>query len=355
MFLRVFERRVPFFETYKLQAALLNRKKFVAPLFAVRFPTVFTLARRNWPSARPSHLSLKPESRKGETREAGPQNPAEKTGFLVFCVFCFSGKGFFPDFVSGVRPRLDSPPPTSLPYKPRSPSSPCLFLLLFLFLFFRFRLRFFPYLLFLGYGLGWIPPYKLYGAVTGGFLLVSQQNTATLRLEKNGSGWVWLKMKRSEGQNAGFGPCFHLPRFHFGTVFFSHSRLLIAPNPLFVFVFCLSRHYLIQSLWMSSDKDSTGQVGSSPLGNTTDVQDFLQNRKKKKQQGGRFGLGELENFLGMAWVLQIGDPSQLAGVLLFGFPPAQNSLPEFLGLSHFLAEPLQQTTCLGPPALGDPF
>ena len=23
--------------------------------------------------------------------------------------------------------------------------------------------------------------------------------------------WVWLKIKRSEGQTAGFGPCFHLP------------------------------------------------------------------------------------------------------------------------------------------------
>ena len=29
--------------------------------------------------------------------------------------------------------------------------------------------------------------------------------------------WVWLKIKRSEGQTAGFCLCFHLPGFHFGT------------------------------------------------------------------------------------------------------------------------------------------
>ena len=34
--------------------------------------------------------------------------------------------------------------------------------------------------------------------------------------------WVWLKIKQ-EGQTAGFGPCFHLPGFHFGTGFLSHS------------------------------------------------------------------------------------------------------------------------------------
>ena len=31
--------------------------------------------------------------------------------------------------------------------------------------------------------------------------------------------WAWLKIKQ-EGQTAGFGPCFHLPGFHFGTFFF---------------------------------------------------------------------------------------------------------------------------------------
>ena len=37
--------------------------------------------------------------------------------------------------------------------------------------------------------------------------------------------WVWLKIKQ-EGQTAGFGPCFHLPGFHFGTGFLSHSQVL---------------------------------------------------------------------------------------------------------------------------------
>ena len=36
--------------------------------------------------------------------------------------------------------------------------------------------------------------------------------------------WVWLKMKQA-GQTAGFGPCFHLPGFHFGNGFLSHSHL----------------------------------------------------------------------------------------------------------------------------------
>ena len=36
--------------------------------------------------------------------------------------------------------------------------------------------------------------------------------------------WVWLKMKRSEGQTAAFGPCFHLPEFHFGTGCLCHSH-----------------------------------------------------------------------------------------------------------------------------------
>ena len=35
--------------------------------------------------------------------------------------------------------------------------------------------------------------------------------------------WVWLKIKQ-EGQTAGFGPCFHLPGFPFGTGFLSHSH-----------------------------------------------------------------------------------------------------------------------------------
>ena len=36
--------------------------------------------------------------------------------------------------------------------------------------------------------------------------------------------WVWLKSKQ-EGPTAGFGPCFHLPGFHFGTGFLSHSQM----------------------------------------------------------------------------------------------------------------------------------
>ena len=37
---------------------------------------------------------------------------------------------------------------------------------------------------------------------------------------------VWLKMKRSEGQTAGFGPCFHLPGQPIsGTGFLSHSHM----------------------------------------------------------------------------------------------------------------------------------
>ena len=35
--------------------------------------------------------------------------------------------------------------------------------------------------------------------------------------------WVWLKIKW--GQTAGFGPCFHLPGFDFGTGFLSHSHI----------------------------------------------------------------------------------------------------------------------------------
>ena len=37
---------------------------------------------------------------------------------------------------------------------------------------------------------------------------------------------LWLKIK-PEGQTAGFGPCFHLPRFHFGAGFLSHSHMYI--------------------------------------------------------------------------------------------------------------------------------
>ena len=36
--------------------------------------------------------------------------------------------------------------------------------------------------------------------------------------------WVWLNIEQ-EGQTAGFGPCFHLPGFHFGTGFLSHSQI----------------------------------------------------------------------------------------------------------------------------------
>ena len=38
--------------------------------------------------------------------------------------------------------------------------------------------------------------------------------------------WVWLKMNQ-EGQTAGSGPCFHLPGFHFGTGFLSHSHMIL--------------------------------------------------------------------------------------------------------------------------------
>ena len=37
--------------------------------------------------------------------------------------------------------------------------------------------------------------------------------------------WVWLKINQ-EGQTAGFGSCFHLPGFHFGTGFLSHSHIM---------------------------------------------------------------------------------------------------------------------------------
>ena len=41
--------------------------------------------------------------------------------------------------------------------------------------------------------------------------------------------WVWLKIQ--EGQTAGFGPCFHLPGFHFATGFLSHSHLSSSMSP----------------------------------------------------------------------------------------------------------------------------
>ena len=36
--------------------------------------------------------------------------------------------------------------------------------------------------------------------------------------------WVWLKIKQGGGLRR-FGPCFHLPGFHFGTGFLSHSQM----------------------------------------------------------------------------------------------------------------------------------
>ena len=41
--------------------------------------------------------------------------------------------------------------------------------------------------------------------------------------------WLWLKIKRLEGQTTGVGPCFHLPGFLFGYLFFSH--MAVGPNP----------------------------------------------------------------------------------------------------------------------------
>ena len=53
-------------------------------------------------------------------------------------------------------------------------------------------------------------------------------NTTRVPSPKN---WVWLKIKL-EGRTAGFGPCFHLPGFHFGTGFLSHSQLQTSsPSP----------------------------------------------------------------------------------------------------------------------------
>ena len=46
------------------------------------------------------------------------------------------------------------------------------------------------------------------------------------RLEHGLNIWVWLRIKRSEGQTAGFGPCFHLPRVPFwNSGFLSHSHM----------------------------------------------------------------------------------------------------------------------------------
>ena len=39
--------------------------------------------------------------------------------------------------------------------------------------------------------------------------------------------WMWLKIEQQGPRGyAGFGPCFHLPGFHFGTGFLSHSHIL---------------------------------------------------------------------------------------------------------------------------------
>ena len=52
-----------------------------------------------------------------------------------------------------------------------------------------------------------------------------QHSSLALGLSLNlKSKWVWLKIKQ-EGQTAGFGPCFHLPGFHFGTGLLSHRQM----------------------------------------------------------------------------------------------------------------------------------
>ena len=71
--------------------------------------------------------------------------------------------------------------------------------------------------------------------------------------------WLWLKIKQ-EGQTAGFGPCFHLPGFHFGTGFWSHSHVgtsTCGPRGLFTF----------QELWMGakSINRTTWRPWSKPL------------------------------------------------------------------------------------------
>ena len=50
--------------------------------------------------------------------------------------------------------------------------------------------------------------------------------------------WVWLKIKQG-GQTAGFGPCFHLPGFHFGTGFLSHGQLELVVAASFIQGLCL--------------------------------------------------------------------------------------------------------------------
>ena len=37
--------------------------------------------------------------------------------------------------------------------------------------------------------------------------------------------FIWVRLKIKQEGYAGVGPCFHLPGFHFGTVFLSHSHL----------------------------------------------------------------------------------------------------------------------------------
>ena len=42
---------------------------------------------------------------------------------------------------------------------------------------------------------------------------------------------MWLKIEQ-QGQTAGCGPGFHLPGFHFGTGFLSHSQIEISNNKM---------------------------------------------------------------------------------------------------------------------------
>ena len=43
-------------------------------------------------------------------------------------------------------------------------------------------------------------------------------------IDPTGHMWAWLKINQ-EGQTAGFGPCFHLPGFHFDIGFLSHGHV----------------------------------------------------------------------------------------------------------------------------------
>ena len=53
------------------------------------------------------------------------------------------------------------------------------------------------------------------------------KHTETTINHKHKDTWVWLKIKRSEGQTAGFGPCVHLPGFDVG------PGWVFEPQPLF--------------------------------------------------------------------------------------------------------------------------